>query len=134
MPTRLTTGAATVVAGTTPDLVAELYENDCSALVKTQISSVTLSIRNCDGNTINGRSSTDINDTGIGSLADVTVDGTDVVRLTIKPTVDDTAYQGDKREEQSHFWEIKWGYNDGDGVTRTGGEIYEITIERPPTS
>lgn len=134
MATLLTPGNSTVVAGTTPDLAAELYDNDGTALAKSQITSVTLTIKDCSGAIINSRSNVNVNDNDIGSLADVTVDGVEVVRLTLKPTEGDTAYQGDKREVQSHFWTVEWGWNDGEGVARTSGEIYEIKVERSPTA
>ncbi len=127
----LTTGSATVIAGTTPDMSADLYDNDGTALTAAQITSLTLTIHDDEGNVINSRSDVDINDTGIGSL----VDGASTVTLTIKPVSADTAYQGDDSSDmESHYWKIKWGWNDGDGDARIGGEIYKLAIERLPAA
>ena len=134
MPTLLTTGTTTVTAGTTPDLTAELYDNDGSALLKASITSLTLTIKDSEGNVINSRDSVDINDTGIGSLEDVVVGGIDVVRLTIKPVAADTAYQATDRTIESHMWRIDWGWTDTDGDSRTAGKIYEVKVERMPTA
>ena len=90
--------------------------------------SLTLTIRDAHGNVINGRNSADINDTDIGSLED----GASTVELTIRPTPLDTAYQCSTGTAESHFWEIKWGWTDLSSVSRIGGEIYEITVERMP--
>ena len=132
MPTLLTTGTTTVVAGTTPDLTAELYDNDGTALLKAAITSLTLTIKDAEGNVINSRSAVDINDTGIGSLEDVTVSGVDVVRLTVKPTTADTAFQCTTASKESHLWELKWGWDDDDGDPRISGKIYEIIVEQMP--
>ena len=131
MPT-LTSGNATIVAGTTPNLTADLYDTDGTALLAASITSLTFTIKDSDGNVINERDETDINDTGIGSLEDVEVDGVTVVRLTIKPTVDDTAYQSTTGVLETHYWRIDWGWNDSDAVARTGGDIYSIKVERMP--
>lgn len=134
MPELLTTGKATVIAGTTPDVTIDLFDNDGTALVKASITSLTLTIHDADGNVINSRTATNINDTGIGSLVDVVVGAVTVVRVTIKPTASDTAYQGSADVVESHYWKVIWGWTDAASVARTAGEVYEIKIERlPPT-
>ena len=128
MTTLLTTGGVTVVAGSTPNLTAELYDNDGTALSKTAITSLTLTIKDSDGNIINTRDAVDINDTGIGSL----VDGASTVVLTIKPTAADTAYQGASGVVELHYWSVAWGWSDADLVARTGSEIWKIKCEQMP--
>ena len=130
MATLLTTGRTVVTAGETPNFTADLYDTDGTALTKSAITSLTLTIKDCAGDVINSRNAVNINDTGIGSLEDVVVDGVTVVRLTVKPVAADTAFQANHGTKEVHRWEIKWGWTDGDGDARIGGEIYDINVER----
>lgn len=122
MATLLTTGTDYVNAGESAVVTATLYDTDAETLAKAAIATLTMDLVDESGDTINSRSGVDVLDASIGTLAS---DGT--VTLKLAPEDNASVYA----RTEIHYLTLTWTWDDDDGDTLTGKEVFEIVVKRP---
>lgn len=113
-----------VEASSEPDLVATLYDNSGATLAKASIKTLTLSVWDQDGQTVNARDEIDVLDANIGTLA---TDGT----VTIKFDDADMAFLASSGTIEKRFVRLTWTFDDAESTERTGRKTWKIPIQKP---
>ena len=121
MSTLLTTNLDYVLDGTSRRVSMQLVDCDGDSIAKSVVTSLTLSIVDCEGNYINSRNGQDILDTNGGSLSSAGV-------LTLKLSTADNALQSTSESKEYHKHRVLWQFTDDDAETQTNGTEFTLEI------